>query len=331
MEPPAIVAAYTRAMRTGNSACFALAAVLLLTTWGACGPGDAFPADNQTPTRTPALAAYIGNLDEVIGPVGPFGPAFDDADFQQLRRPDAIVPVYHPRFLGPDKSDLPDDELVIGLKINGDARAYPAGLLYHREMVNDTVGGVPVLVTWCPLCYTALVHDRRVNGDAAMFGNQGALYKGAMTWFDHSTGSVWSQPLGVAIAGPLAGHGLELIPSQLTTWGQWLAANPDSRVLDSDIPSAPYSGRRPGEDHVIGVVVGDFAVAWPYLSVLEAGSVATKIAGIDLVVRVDPYTGAIRAMEIGDEEKELPVIIAYRWAWEQIYPDVAVDKAYRIQ
>ena len=282
-------------------------------------------------TRSLAPSIYIGSVDEVIGPEGRLGSAFDDADFRQLRRPDAILPVYHPRFLGADNSDLPDDELVIGLKINSDARAYPAGLLYHREMVNDTVGGVPVLVTWCPLCYTALVHDRRLNSDAPVFGNQGALYKGAMTWFDHATGSVWSQPLGVAIAGPLAGHGLELVPSQLTTWRQWLAANPDSRVLASDIPSVAYSGRTPGKDHVAGVVVGHHAMAWPYPSVLDAGSIDAKIGGIDLVVSVDPDTGAIRAGAIGNEHRELPVIIAYRWAWERLYPDSPVDKAYRIQ
>ncbi len=314
----------------------AATAVLIVIAGSGC-ESDAESARSPTTigasvaTRSLAPPIYVGSIDEVIGPEGPLGPAFDDAGFRQLRRPDAILPVYHPRFLGSDESGLPDDELIIGLKINGDARAYPAGLLYHREMVNDTVGGVPVLVTWCPLCYTALVHDRRLDGSAAMFGNQGALYKGAMTWFDHGTGSVWSQPLGVAIAGPLAGHGLELMPSQLTTWAQWLAANPDSRVLASDIPSVPYSGRRLGEDHVAGLVVANHAMAWPYLSVLDAGSIAAEIGGIDLVVSVDPETGAIRAAAIGNEHRELPVIIAYRWAWEGFYPDSPVDKAYRIE
>ena len=314
----------------------ALGAVLLVAPGVGCESGDDHAnglTGTGAPVATRSLAplTYIGGVDEVIGPTGPLSPAFDDADFRQLRRPDAILPVYHPRFLGSDESDLPDDELVIGLKINGDARAYPAGLLYNREMVNDTVGGVPVLVTWCPLCYTALVHDRRLNGDAPVFGNQGALYKGAMTWFDHATGSVWSQPLGAAIAGALVGSSLELIPSQLTTWGQWLAANPDSLVLTSDIPAAPYSGRTPGADHVAGVVVGNHAMAWPYLSVLDAGSLAVQIGGIDLVVSADPETGAIRAAEIGNERRQLPVIIAYRWAWQQLYPDWPIDKAHRVQ
>ena len=309
----------------------ALAALLLVIAWPGCAPGKGASISDPPPTLAPALPSYLGSVDEVIGPEGPVSSAFDDGEFRQLRPPDAIQPVYDPKFLGARESDLPDDELVIGLNINGDARAYPAGLLYHREMVNDTVGGVPVLVTWCPLCYTALVHERRVDGNRVRFGNQGALYKGAMTWFDHGTGSVWSQPFGAAIAGPLAGHSLELIPSQLTTWGQWLVANPDSRVLVSDIPSIPYSGRRPGEDHVAGVVVGDQAVAWPYLSVLNTGSVAAEVGGIELVVKVDPETGALRAVTADGASRELPVIIAYRWAWESLYPNGRVDKGNPIQ
>ena len=253
-------------MQAKRLVSLALAALVLVTAWEGCAPGKGASISDPPPTLAPALPSYTDSVDEVIGPEGPVTSAFDDAEFRQLRPPDAIQPVYDPKFLGAHESDLPDDELVIGLNINGDARAYPAGLLYHREMVNDTVGGVPVLVTWCPLCYTALVHDRRVDGNRVRFGNQGALYKGAMTWFDHGTGSVWSQPFGAAIAGPLAGRSLELIPSQLTTWGQWLAAHPGSSVLVSDIPSIPYSGRRPGEDHVAGVVVGDHAIAWPYLT-----------------------------------------------------------------
>lgn len=307
----------------------AFAAVLLLAPGVDCKSDDgsaksAAAISVPVSTRSLAPSVYIGSVDEVIGPKGPLGPGFDDSDFRQLRRPDDIPTVYHRRFLGSDETDLADGDLVIGLKINGEARAYPAGLLYHREMVNDTVDDVPVLVTWCPLCYTALVHHRQVNGSAAVFGNQGALYKGAMTWFDHATGSVWSQPLGAAIAGPLAGHRLELMPSQLTTWGQWLAAHPDTRVLAADISAAPYSGREPGADHVAGVVMENQAMAWPYQSVLDSDPIAAEVGGVNVVISADPATGAVRAMTADENPRELPVIIAYRWAWGKLYPDGSV-------
>ena len=318
-------------MRLSNIGGLVLAAMLFLNALGGCQSGNASSGISLAPESTPAASIYVGSVDELIGPEGRVSSAFDDAEYRQLRRPDAIPPIYDPEFRSADGSDLPSDELIIGLNINGDARAYPAGLLYHREMVNDTVGGVPVLVTWCPLCYTALVHDRRVGGSAAVFGNQGALYKGAMTWYDHATGSVWSQPLGEAIAGPLAGSSLELMPSQLTTWRQWLAANPHSRVLVSDIPSTPYSGRRPGEDHVAGVVVNGQAAAWPYLSVLDAGSITAEIGGMSIVISADESTIAARAMASNGATRDLPVIIAYRWAWANFYPNGQVDKGGCIQ
>lgn len=318
-------------MRLNSLAMFSLGAAVFLMVLAGCRPSSDPPNGYPPATRPPALSAYTGSVDEIIGPDGPVATGFDDSKYRQLRRPDAILPVYHPHFVSAADSNLPGGELVIGLEIHGDARVYPAGLLYHREMVNDTVGGVPVLVTWCPLCYTALVHHRQVNGSAAVFGNQGALYKGAMTWFDHATGSVWSQPLGAAIAGPLAGHSLELMPSQLTTWRRWLAAHPDTRVLAADIPAAPYSGRKPGADHVAGVVLGNQAMAWPYRSVLDSGPIAAEVGGVSVVISADPATGAVRAMTADEDPMDLPVIIAYRWAWAELYPDAPVDKAYPVR
>ena len=169
---------------------------------------------------------FAGGYDEIIGADGPPAADFTDGDYVQLRRPDDIPPIYAPEFVAPEAAGWPEGEPVIGLALNGDARAYPAGILYRRELVNDVVGGVPVLVSWCPLCYTALAHERRLDAATPVFGNQGALYRGAMTWYDHATGSVWSQPLGAAIAGPQAGRRLALLPAQLTTWGQWRAAHP---------------------------------------------------------------------------------------------------------
>lgn len=318
-------------MRPRNPALLFLGMTLLLIIFAGCGPGSDADVRNPLATSPPVPSAYTGSIDEVIGPDGPVAAGFVDSKYRQLRRPDAILPVYHPHFVSAADANLPGDELVIGLKINGEARVYPAGLLYHREMVNDTVGGVPVLVTWCPLCYTALVHHRQMDGSAAVFGNQGALYKGAMTWFDHATGSVWSQPLGSAIAGPLAGHRLELMPSQLTTWGQWLAAHPDTRVLASDIPAAPYSGRKPGADHVAGVVLGTQAIAWPYRSVLDSGPIAAEVGGVTVVISADPATGAVRAVTADENPRDLPVVIAYRWAWAELYPDATVDKPHPIR
>ena len=244
----------------------------------------------------------------------------------------------HPDFVSAGNADLPDDELVIGLSINGEARAYPAGILYIRELVNDEVGGVPVVVSWCPLCYTARVHDRRIGGMTTVFGNQGALYKGAMTWFDHDTGTIWSQPLSKAIAGPRVGVSLDLIPAQLTTWRRWQRAFPHSRVLSVNQPTLPFKGQRSSTKHVVGVVIGDVAVAWPHTR-FSGGEIVTELAG-DFAIAVfrDPLTGAMRAADLRFSDgtlvsresapeliakpeglRELPVIVASRWGWVRFY------------
>ena len=268
---------------------------------------------------------FVGAYDELLGPSGQPAPGFSDADYVQLLRPDDIPPIYAPQFVAASDANLPDYELVIGLTVNGDARAYPAGILFTREMVNDVVGGAPVLVTWCPRCYTALVHRRPVNatGTAVVFGNQGALYQGAMTWYDHDTGSIWSQPLGMAVSGPKAGAALPLLPSQLTTWTQWRAAHPDTLALVVTEPAPPFRGRRPGPEHVVGVVVGDSAVAWPYERAASGEAIHATIGEAAVTLWLDDATGGIRAQTTGAAgiRRELPAIIAYRPAWLKLYPD----------
>ena len=309
-------------MRRRYTACFLPLVILALASLAGCRPvaaPNASPSATTEPDADAYVAAYFVGADEVIGADGPLVANFIDADYQQVRRPDAIAPIHEPRFVPASAAHLPGDELVIGLSLNGDMRAYPTGILYHREMVNDQVGGVPVLVTWCPLCYTALVHRRSVGDTTLTFGNQGALYQGAMTWYDHGTGSIWSQPTGQAIAGPLAGAGLPLVPSQLTTWSQWRTAHPETGVLTTASPALPYRGRRPGEQHVVGVVVGERAAAWPYQRVLERGAINDTVGATPLRIWRDSATGAIRAITTDGTERELATIIAYRWAWQKLY------------
>lgn len=298
-------------------------ALLLL----ACGA----PEPSSTPDSAGEFAGtgeFAGAYDEVIGADGQAAPGFSDADYVQLLRPDDIPPIYAPEFVASSEASLPDDELVIGLSINGDARAYPTGILYTREMVNDVVGGAPALISWCPRCYTALVHERPVDetGKALVFGNQGALYQGAMTWYDHDSGSVWSQPLGMAIAGPSAGRTLPLLPSQLTTWREWRAAHPDTLALVITEPAPPFRGRRPGPEHVVGVVVGDTAVAWPYERAASGEAIEGNAGEAAITLWLDDATGGIRAraMTADGTERELPVIIAYRQAWQKFYPDSVI-------
>ena len=163
--------------------------------------------------------------------------------------PDGIPAIDHPRFLRPAQvSFLSADEPVLALQIGADARAYPVQILIWHEIVNDTVGRVPVAVTYCPLCNSAIAYDRRVAGRVLSFGTSGILYDSNLLMYDRQTQSLWVQFTGQAVAGVLIRHQLRPYPMQTVSWGAWRAAHPDGWVLSRDTGHArpygfnPYSG-----------------------------------------------------------------------------------------
>ncbi len=130
-----------------------------------------------------------------------------------------------------------------------------------------------------------MVHRRDLNGEVLVFGNQGALWGNAMTWFDHDTGTVWSQPLGEAIVGDRKGQGLELMASQLTSWETWKQDHPDTLTLD-----APASPSRFDDLSFLSIVV-DFTEEVGVYSVaaLNAwGPANDVVAGVPIAVVIDP-------------------------------------------
>ena len=163
--------------------------------------------------------------------------------------PDGIPAIDEPTFLAAADIDfLADDEPVLALEIDGDARAYPIQVMIWHEIVNDTVGGVPVAVTYCPLCNTAIALDRRAGDRVLDFGTSGLLYQSALVMYDRQTESLWSHFTGRAVAGVLTGAELEMFPVATVSWADWLAAHPDGIVLsrdtghDRDYGSNPYPG-----------------------------------------------------------------------------------------
>ena len=129
-----------------------------------------------------------------------------------------------------------------------------------------------------------MVHRRQIGGEEIIFGNQGALWGNAMTWWDHDTGSVWSQPIGEAILGPRTGERLELLPSTLTQWGPWLEAHPETLALD-----APGGFDRFSLDQMALVVdFGTEVAAYPVVRLREVGVVNDVVAGVEVAVLIDP-------------------------------------------
>ena len=127
-----------------------------------------------------------------------------------------------------------DSDPVIGVAINGDVRAYPIRIIAWHEMVNDTVGGLPVSLAYCTLCGAPILYDGRAGDAVYRFGTSGLLYRSNKLMYDRTTETLWNQFSGEPVWGPLAGRGIRLtpLPAVHTTWGEWRRAHPGSTVLD---------------------------------------------------------------------------------------------------
>ena len=149
--------------------------------------------------------------------------------------PDGIPTIDAPCYELAETVDyLGDTAPVMAVEINGDARAFPLGIMTRHELVNTEIGGERVTVSYCPLCNSGVVYDRRVGNRILDFGTSGRLYQSSLVMYDRQTQSLWTHFNGQAIVGELAGAQLDFFPTQIVAWGQWLAANPKGAVLSPD-------------------------------------------------------------------------------------------------
>ncbi len=154
---------------------------------------------------------------------------------------DGIPSIDDPEFVPVSEvTDLADTEPVIGVTVNGDARAYPLGILTQHEIVNDTIGGVPVTVTYCPLCNSSIVFDRRVDGQVLDFGTTGKLRNSDLVMYDRQSESWWQQFSGIAIVGKMTGKTLKMLPSRQESFARFRARAPNGKVLSSSRPFRRY-------------------------------------------------------------------------------------------
>ena len=175
-------------------------------------------------------------------------PLVDLAEIRGVVPPDAIPALDDPDFEpAADVEWLDGVEPVLALEVDGDARAYPLRIMTWHELVNGTVGGVPVTVSYCPLCNSAVAYDRRVGDRILDFGTSGALLNSSLVMYDRQTESLWSHYTGQAVAGHLVGAELNLIPVQTVSFEAFLASHPAGRVLSLDTGHSRRYGQNPYE------------------------------------------------------------------------------------
>ncbi len=147
---------------------------------------------------------------------------------------DGIPSIDNPKFVTAEETKFTDEEIVVGVYQNGEARAYPYGILNWHEIVNDKIGDTPISVTLCPLCDTNPVFIREVNGTETTFGVSGKLYQSCLVMYDRLTDSLWNQPWGLGVFGTQTNESLERIPSVKTTLGKWKKMHPNTKILSTD-------------------------------------------------------------------------------------------------
>ncbi len=159
---------------------------------------------------------------------------------------DGIPSIDKPKFIAAaDDKDLAAKDPVVGVVINGDSRAYPLRILIWHEIVNDTVGGVPITITYCPLCNSAIVFDRRVGGKVLDFGTTGKLRNSDLVMYDRQSESWWQQFTGEAIVGSMLGTVLKILPARLESFAQFKARHPGGKVLIPNNPNLRRYGQNP--------------------------------------------------------------------------------------
>ncbi len=163
---------------------------------------------------------------------------------------DGIPSIDRPEFIAVSEvEDLAPTEPVVGLTVNGEARAYPLRILTWHEIVNDTIGGKPVAVTYCPLCNSAIVFEREFEGQILEFGTTGKLRNSDLVMYDRTTESWWQQFLGEAIVGELTGSKLKMLPSRLESWERFALRHPEGQVLVPNDEGLRSYGRNPYEGY----------------------------------------------------------------------------------
>jgi hypothetical protein len=233
---------------------------------------------------------------------------------------DRIIPIDEPNFktVANAPNYMEAREPVVAVIVNGEAKAYPLAILMWHEIVNDTIGGVPVTVTFCPLCNTGITFERVVDGLELDFGTSGMLRKSDLVMWDRQTESYWQQITGEALAGDYAADDtvLKQIPSSIIAWETFVESYPDGHLLErvfnehgsptrpydlppyagyDDVDTQPFLFRDTPDDRLVATsrvltIDGETPVAYPFEFLKETPVLNDTIDGNAIVALFDYET-----------------------------------------
>ena len=266
---------------------------------------------------------------------------------------DGIPSIDNPKFVSAAEADewLDENELGIALSVGNTHRFYPYQIIVWHEIVNDTIDGRRVLVTYCPLCLTGFVFDPLVKGERVEFGTSGKLWQSNLVMYDRKTDSLWSQVLGEAIVGEMTGTPLKTISSDQVRFGNWKKSFPTGQVLSRDTGATRFYGSNPYGDYfsvtnlalsltkptdtrlpndafVFGIVINGEAKAYHVEVVKEKGEVEDVFEGTTIILRHDKALDAVKmfkVLENGIEERINP-FSSFWFSWAAAHPQTELYK-----
>jgi hypothetical protein len=296
---------------------------LSVTACTAASDATVSPAASGSRTNQSKSPSFVGDPDDLSVSTGGWRTDFTKAsvdlgEFVGGGPPkDGIPAIDDPQYesIAEARRWLSDQSPVIALVVDEDARAYPLAILMWHEIANDKLGGIPVVVTFCPLCNTALVFERELDGVVHDFGTTGNLRFSDLVMYDRRTETWWQQATGEAIVGELTGSKLTFLPAQIVSLADFEAAYPDGDVLSRetgftrDYGRNPYlgydavdqhpflfegviDGRLPPKERVVTVGEGTEAVAFPYSELRKIGVATATVGGDEVVVFWTPGTAS---------------------------------------
>jgi len=264
---------------------------------------------------------------------------------------DGIPSIDNPKFVRTAEADefLSNEDPGLGFIWKGEARFYPYQILVFHEIVNDTVQGDPVLVTYCPLCATGIVFERLVDGKEEEFGVSGKLWQSNLLMYNRSSDpqkeSLWSQVLGEAVLGESTGIKLTILPSDTVRYGDWKKKNPGTKVLSRDTGAARSYGRDPYGDYytntsvsfgatfndtrlhpkafVLGIELDGKFKAY-HEDALREGITVDTFSNRKVTIEKSSI-GEVR-MFIGESKTPIPYIGSFWFSWLAVHPETELFK-----
>ena len=246
-----------------------------------------------------------------------------------------------------EASYLNDSDPVVGVAMGDEHRAYPLRILVYHEIVNDTLNDIPIAVTYCPLCYSIVVFDRRVGEKTVEFGVSGLLYNSNVLMYDREgrPESLWSQMAGQGVSGPGASRALKTLPVELTTWRDWQTRYPNSSVLSNRtgyqrdyqtnpyrsyfaganlmFPVRPMSRRLSGKTLVLGVWSDEEARAYPLSTFAPNGEMLEQELDGKRFQLV--YDDDERTLRISSADEGLQWMYSFWFAWYAFRPHTEIS------